>query len=392
MFTKPSILGATLLVAGTSIGAGMLALPVVTGLGGFAPSLLVYVLCWLFMTGTGLFLLEICLKMPPDANLVSMAAVYLGRLGKVATWVLYPFLFYCLSVAYVCGGGALLTDWLGLQAPWQGGLLFVGALAPFVYFGAAMVEKANGALMAGLVATYLLFVGWGLPEVDLALLQGGHFGSAFLALPVIFTSFSYQGIIPSLASYMRRDAKKLRLAIILGTSLSFLIYVLWEFLILGIIPVHGEHGLESTRLLGQTAVHPLRHHLGKGVIPAIGAAFAFFAITTSYLGVTLGLFDFLADGFRMAKRGGRRVFLAAVTFLPPLAIALVYPSVFISALVYAGGIGCALLLGILPTLMVWVARRRGDLGPAIVRGGTPLLLAFLLFGIAEVVIELLFNS
>ncbi|MES2272690.1 MAG: aromatic amino acid transport family protein, partial [Chlamydiota bacterium] len=63
MFSKYSwspVFGGTLLVAGTSIGAGMLALPVVTASGGFLPALFVYFLCWLFMTCTGLLLLEIC--------------------------------------------------------------------------------------------------------------------------------------------------------------------------------------------------------------------------------------------------------------------------------------------------------------------------------------------
>lgn len=387
--SKPSIIGGALLVAGTSIGAGMLALPVVTALGGFGPSLLVYGICWLFMTCTGLLLLEICLKMPPDANLVSMAGTYLGRWGKTAAWILYVFLFYCLSVAYVSGGGSLLRDWLGLPSAWQGAVLFFVMLAPCVYFGAKMVERVNSVLMLGLVGAYCVFVVLGMRHVDAMLLGSGNMRAAILALPVIFTSFSYQGIIPTLATYMRRDAKRLRLAIMSGTTLSFVIYVLWELLILGIVPVTGEHGLEQARQLGQTAVQPLKFHLGESIIPTVGAAFAFFAITTSYLGVTLGLFDFLADGLRMAKRGLQRLFLGALTFVPPLVIALVYPRVFISALVLAGGIGCALLLGLLPTLMVWVARRRSEPGPVMVPGGKPLLCVFGLFVLTELVIELI---
>src|SRR3990167_3888929 len=106
------ILGGIFLVAGTSVGAGMLALPVVTAAGGFFPALLLYVLCFGFMTSTGLLILEVCLEMPPDTNLVTMASTYLGRFGKVSAWVLYLFLFYCLTVAYLSGGGALLRGWI----------------------------------------------------------------------------------------------------------------------------------------------------------------------------------------------------------------------------------------------------------------------------------------
>lgn len=367
----------------------MLALPVVTALGGFFPSLLVYVLCWLFMTCTGLLMLEICLKMPPDANLVSMSEKYLGRVGKIGAWVLYLFLFYCLSVAYVCGGGSLLSSWLGVDG-WIGSLVFVFTLSPFVYVGAAMVDRLNKVLMLGLIGTYLAFVLLGVNYVDLSRLTSGSWKPALLALPVIFTSFSYQGVIPSLATYMRRDAQNLKKAIVLGTTLSFIIYLVWEFLILGIIPVDGALGLERARELGQTAVHPLKSHVASSAIPLMGQAFAFFAITTSYLGVTLGLFDFLADGLKKAKKGLQRIGLAGLTFLPPLLIGLLYPGIFISALIYAGGIGCALLLGLFPTLMVWVARKRKEEGPSMLGGGRAFLFLLMAFVFVEIAIEFLF--
>jgi len=383
--THKHVLGGALLVAGTSIGAGMLGLPVLTGLGGFGPAVLVYLLCWLFMTCTGLLLLEICLKMPPDANLVSMATTYLGRPGKVLAWVLYLFLFYCLSIAYVSGGGSFLREWLGLSSFTSAGILFVLIFSPFVYFGTKRVDRLNLLLMIGLIGSFLLFVIFSLPHVQLHLLNEVHWGPAILALPIVFTSFSYQGIIPSLTTYMQRDASKIRMAIVLGTTLTFVTYLFWEFLILGIVPVEG---LEKARMLGQTAVQPLKEHVPYGSIVFVGEAFGFLAIATSYLGVTLGLFDFLADGFRMAKKGKQRAFLAAITFLPPLVIALAKPGVFLIALTYAGGIGCAVLLGLLPTVMVWTARNRGESGPRMLPGGKPVLTMLMLFVVLEVAMEL----
>ena len=58
------LLGGTLLIAGTSIGVGMLALPVATASGGFIPSIVVYLICWLFMLSSGLLILEACIWMP----------------------------------------------------------------------------------------------------------------------------------------------------------------------------------------------------------------------------------------------------------------------------------------------------------------------------------------
>jgi tyrosine-specific transport protein len=341
----------------------MLALPVVTASGGFFPALFIFALCWIFMTCTGLLLLELCLKLPPDANLVTMGATYLGNWGRIAAWGLYLFLFYCLSVAYICGGGSLLQSWLGLN-PWICQLIFLFTLAPCVYAGAKVVDRLNRLLMVGLIVSYILFVIGGVALIDIEKLQLSNWTKCWPALPVIFTSFSYQGVIPSLTAYLHRNARHLRIAIIGGTSLAFLIYVIWEALILGTAK-------ESETKLVQ--------------------AFAFFAIATSFLGVTLGLFDFLADSLTIAKRGVRKFFLALLTFLPPLGIALINPNLFITALVFAGGIGCALLLGLMPILMVWVARYRheGHGGPLQLVGGKALLIALILFVLFELSLEIL---
>lgn len=96
-------LSATLLIAGTCIGAGMLALPLVTGLAGFWPAMAVNSLCWLFMLCTGLLFLETTLWMEDGANVLSMAERFFGVSGKVVAGVAFLFLYYCLMVAYLAG-------------------------------------------------------------------------------------------------------------------------------------------------------------------------------------------------------------------------------------------------------------------------------------------------
>ena len=98
-FSLRKAIGGALLVGGTAIGAGMLALPVVTGMGGFFPAIVIFIICWLFSACTGLLLLEVCLWMPNDANIISMAHHLLGPIGKISAWILYLFLFYCLTIA-----------------------------------------------------------------------------------------------------------------------------------------------------------------------------------------------------------------------------------------------------------------------------------------------------
>jgi tyrosine-specific transport protein len=384
------ILSGALLVSGTAIGAGMLALPIATGIGGFLPALVMYILCWLFMAATGLLLLEVCLWMPKDANIVSMASHLLGRKGKMISWVLYLFLFYCLTIAYVAGGGGFVSAlFQGFVSNQVGIVLFTLIFAPIVYIGTRAVDRVNMFLMIGLGVSYFAFVFLGTKHVQWSFLAFQNWPVSLLALPVIFTSFSYQGIIPSLTSYMQNHAKMVRKAIWIGTALPFVIYVIWEFLILGIVPIEGEHGLSAAKALGQNAVYPLKHFVQSPWIYAIGQAFAFFALTTSFLGVTLGLLDFLADGLKIKKEGKKKLALCLLVFFPPLIIALSHPDIFISALTYAGGIGCALLLGLMPVIMVWTGRYKKGYGNAHsqIGGGKGFLIALSVFVVFEVIIE-----
>ncbi len=386
------LVGGILLVAGTTIGAGMLALPVVTAIGGFLPALCMCFLCWAFMTSTGFLFLEACLHLPPGANLATMAETYLGKTGKVCAWILYLFLFYCLSVAYLSVGGALLRSWIGenwISSSCAVGL-FLTLFAPCVYAGAKIVDRINSWMMLGLGGSYFAFVWLCIPLVQTSFLERMQWSGSFLALPVIFTSFSFHGIIPSLISYLKREAKLVRLAILLGTGLAFLIYILWEVLILGAVPFEGPQGLFAAHRLGLSAVVPLQAYLGAHKIVPISQAFAFFAVATSFLGVTLGLFDFLADGLGWAKKGWSRLKIAALTFLPPFAITLVYPSLFLKALSMAGGIGCALLLGLFPVLVCYQARYRKprlDRWTEQVGGGKFFLWILVLFVLFELMTE-----
>jgi len=385
----PKSLGGALIVGGTSIGAGMLALPVITSLGGFLPACIIYLICWLFSLSTGLLLLEVCQWMPENANLATMATQLLGPFGKYASWVLYIFLFYTLSIAYTAGGGGFIFNFFGGHIPLFVCIpLFALIFGSFIYLGTKVVDRANSVLMTGLIVTYILFVIFGARYVNTANLTHSHFGYSLLALPVMFTSFSYQGVIPSLNAYLDHNPKLMRRAIIFGSAIPFATYIIWEYLILGIV---SPEALIAAKEAGQSAVVPLSEELRGSHIGALGQFFSFFALTTSFLGVTLGLLDFLSDSLEIKKEGWRKLALCLLIFVPPVIVVWTNPSIFLTALGVAGGVGCALLLGLMPILMVWVGRYRRHFSHLHIqlRGGKPLLIILATFVALELGIELL---
>ena len=391
MNSNGKLISGTLLVAGTCIGGGVLALPVLTSQAGFFLSMGIYLACWLFMASTGLLFLEIALWMKDGANIVSMAEKILGFPGKIIAWGLYLFFFYCLTLAYIVGIGNLLVE--ALQGAisltnWQGQLLFLLVTTPIIYIGTRLVGRLNIYLMIGLGISYLTFVFLGYQHVNSEYLMRVDWSHLWAALPISFTAFAYQGIVPTLVHYMNRNVKQIRLAIILGSFLPFIIYAIWQWLILGIIPAEGENSLMSALQHEQNAVYPLKNILNIPKLYVVGQFFAFFALITSFFGVSLGLLDFLADGLKIEKTPIKKVWLCALVICPPLLIALSYPYLFLTVLGYAGGFGSALLLGLLPIAMVWRGRYHLKLtGEYKVFGGHSLLILLGIFVFIEICCE-----
>ncbi len=376
---KKHTMGASLIIAGTSIGAGMLALPISTGLGGFFPAIIFYILCYIIMTATGLLYVELCLSIKKNnINIISMVNIFLGDKWKVFAWIIYLFLFYCLSVAYMSSGGNFLYSMSGIFTEKTSVFLFTLIFGFFVYKGTFIVDKINFFLMIGLILSYLIFVYCGIFNVKFSYLTNVNWGQSVIAMPIILISFGYQATVPSIVNYLKRDAKRCRIAIISGTTITLIIYLIWEFLILGILPLDGKHGIIQTNELGQSVITSLKYYINVESLYTMAKFFAFFAISTSFLGINLGLFDFLADGLKLKKKGNKKAIIAALTFLPPLIITLIYPHLFLIALDYAGGIGGIFILVFLPTLMVYKERyrKKTNVKPQVIGGKIFLYLIF----------------
>jgi len=359
-------LGGILLVAGTSIGAGMLALPITTGVSGFYYSASLFVICFLYMLSTLFLLLEAnCYSDQIEANIISMAKDRLGPWGEIVAWLAYLLLLYSVAAAYMSGGGSLVAKLLQSQihdkvSTTQGILVFVAIFGFIVYFGTRVIDSINRLLMAGLLVAYLILLFFLTPHVQLKHLEEGQPQYLWAVIPVVILSFTSHLILPSMRTYMKNNVQQLKKALFFGSLVPLVFYLLWQFLILGVLPNRGVYGLDaisqSTQPLSDLT-HALSANLGLAWIAVIVGCFSFFALVTSFFGVSLSVFDFLADGFGIKKNMTGRVILIFISVLPPLLFALYYPHGFVLAISYAG-VFVAVLYGILPVLMVWKARYR----------------------------------
>jgi tyrosine-specific transport protein len=102
----PRLGGQVLLVAGSAVGAGLLALPAVTYASGFVPSCATLVAVWAYMGATALLLVEAAARdHRPRPNLLGMAQANLGTGGRVICFALYVLIYAATITAYISEGG-----------------------------------------------------------------------------------------------------------------------------------------------------------------------------------------------------------------------------------------------------------------------------------------------
>lgn len=357
-------IGGILLIVGTSIGGGMLALPVANAATGFWQSSLFLVLCWAIMTLGALFILEVNLYLPPGKHMVSMAAATLGTPGLLVAWLSYIFLLYTLLSAYISGGADVfgsLFGYLGLNlSPAQASLLFTLFFGLVVYGGIRRVDLLNRGLMFGKLAVYFILVLLIAPHIKLDHFHGGNFRYISSTIMILITSFGFAIIVPNLREYFNDDLRTLKRVILIGSLIPLFCYLAWDAVIIGSLAPEGEHGL-ATLLQSEHTTSDLAATLANTVQnPLITACFNFFTsicMLTAFLGVALCLISFLADGLNMEQKGKQGFILFLLTFLPPLLVVVYYPGAYIDALNYAG-IFCVILLLLLPALMSLYGRAK----------------------------------
>lgn len=356
--------GSILLVAGTAIGAGMLALPISTGAIGFWYSSLLFFAAFVFMLMSLFLLLEVTLwTKKPEANLITMARQQLGLGGEVIAWVSFLLLLYAVAAAYIsAGGGLLLTvvnSALSLElTPNMGMGIFVLVFGCFVVFDTKAVDRVNRLFALALILSFFLLIIFTSPFVSAQNLTLGNPDYMWGVVPVVILSFTSHIIVPSLRTYLKSNVKELKRVLILGSLIPLVFYLIWELFILGTLPMTGDYSITEVGKQDHpiaALTHALYVLIGTPVVSIIVGCFSFFALVTSFFGVSLSLFDFLADGFRVKKNFSGKMSLLFMMFIPPLLFSIFYPKGFIVALGYAG-VFVAVLYGILPAVMVWRGR------------------------------------
>ncbi|MCK3657662.1 tyrosine transporter [Pasteurellaceae bacterium Pebbles2] len=381
-------LGSTLLVSGTMIGAGMLAMPLTSAGIGFTFTILLLIALWVILTYSALLFVEVYQTTDHDAGIGTLSAQYFGKIGRILSTLVLMVFLYALLAAYVTGGGRILSSVIPeIGSPditaKSSIIIFTLFFSAFIIIGTKSVDAINRLLFFFMLIALGLVLVVMQPRIQLDNLLAMPIDKALLisASPVFFTSFGFHGSIPSLNNYLKGDVKALRFSIIIGSLITLLGYILWQF------TTHGV--LSQSLFLDVLQKDPTLNGLVTAcylvtesqTISDIVKVFSALALITSFLGVALGLFECIDDLLkRVFNYSSNRISLGVLTFLPPMLFALFYPEGFILALGYAGQM-FAFYAVVLPAALVWKARKMHGNLPYKVIGGTPVLIFIAIIGI-----------
>lgn len=348
--------GAIYLILGTCVAAGLLGLPVVTAEHNFMITSLMIFSAWILMTIGAWCLLQVTMSMPTGANLISMSQKTLGNTIKVITWFVYLLLLYSLICAYLAASGDLLQHLLAdikITLPrFLATILAAFILGGIVTHGIRSVDMTNRLLMTTKIIICLLLIGSVMPFAHLKNLSinVGNSNWSSSSWLVIICAFGYAIILPSIRDYLGNNKKILTRVVMIGSFIPMILYFIWIAVIQGALSRNGLIAMNNsahTNSLLMMSIAALTHH---DMIKLLSVVFISICSITGFLGVSLCLIDFLADGIKIIKQGKNKLILAAMAFAPPTIIVIADPAIFIHALAYAG-ICCLYVLIILPVAM-----------------------------------------
>ena len=355
-------LGCIFLILGTCVGAAMVALPVVTAHESYWLTMILVVASWLVMTFGAWALTKVVLRMKPGSNLISMSHKTLGKNARFVTWIFYLLLHYSLISAYLASTSDVLGGVIALSGAtvprFICTIMITGILGYIVYSGIGAVDFLNRFLMTFKLIIFGFLVGFMAPKANFTLLEQGNFTFSWNTWLVIICSFGFAIIMPTISQYLNYDKKRIMRVLFISSVIPVLIYLIWIATVQGLLPRFGAKGLVSLNHAADTnsaLMNGLSVATGHESLKSLSYIFISLSALTAFLGVSICLIDFLADGLKKQKKGADGLLIFTLTYLPPLVIVLFMPQIFTTALAYAGFF-CLYILIFLPIAMLMASK------------------------------------
>lgn len=337
-------------MVGTAVGAGIFGLPYAASKSGF-----VFIFALIIVLGVITLILnlmygEVTLRTQKKSNVVGYAGKYLGKSGKKIAALINLFSLYSAMLAYIIVGGIFLNL---LLSAYFGGNDFIYSLVIFslistgIYFGLRLIGLVEFLMSAFLLLVMALIIIRGMPFINVGNLLSYNFSQSLFPFGVVLFSFGALSAIPELEQIITKKQERIKSAIIAGTAIPAIAYLLFTAVVLGV----SGNNTSKEGISGLVLV------MGDGIV-ILGLIFGILAIATSYLVIGINLKEIFWYDYNLSEKKS----WALACFVPFIVFALGLRD-FITVVNVAGSIAGG-LVGILIIIVFYRAKKAGDAKPA----------------------------
>lgn len=353
---SPPVFTMSMLITGNLLGGGILAVPVILGPAGLIPALTGIFLMWGLMFYTALIYADQkSLVENETADLPTFFGREMGGGVKWITIIANLIILYGVLVAYLTGVTSIIDNLFHLSLPKPLVLFFYFIIAAgLTSLGMGVLRRGNAVLMFFIWAAFAVLVfltaRHGEPQ-RLASMEWRFFP---MGLPILVTAFHFHNLIPTICRTLNQDKRAIRRAIFMGTFTGVIMHSVWLVVVSAALPVEGPGQTNIMYALANNlpATVPLSQLFASNTFTQVGLAFAVVAMTAAFVANGTALMSFIRDLTTTHLNSQSRPLIWLFAFAPPLAVALMYPQIFLIAMNVVGGIGEDIIFGILPGIIL----------------------------------------
>jgi len=337
------VVKAALLILGTTIGGGFLALPstVVVPLGGFPVTLVSLTTVWLFLLAASWVLIGDIVTCHRETGKDALGIVYLTRHVFPGREKFALALLVVLTEATFVSQLARAGILVGGIRNYRAGCIATAAVGAMMCQREGLATNTNALLtIVFLVSAVLMFQAgqssavWSRCFASSATM---NFATVARAVPVQLQLLVYGEILPNICRMLQYDKKSIAVALTIGSGLPLLLLTGWAALGVALVPSLS------------TAVDPVTILLQHSTVQRRLAVLAVSAIGTTVLGCYLALQSAYRDA--VTTRSSPNWMETLIIAGPPTVIACLSPSLFGQAIAFAGAYPVLLLFGVLPAAL-----------------------------------------
>ncbi|MBK2106936.1 amino acid permease [Francisella philomiragia] len=361
-------IGSIFLIIGTSLGGGILAIPMILSSFGVVIGCIIMFLMWLLMTYSTLAVAEACLHFESGISYLGLAHKLFKKPGVILVYICAFGILYGMLAAYISAIGSSFESLLDINYVIIE-ISFVIIFGGFILKGTGPAEWLNRVFLTVKLIIILFTILLLFKSINISKLDSYSFGTlkeVIVTLPILATTFSAHIIVPSVVNYVGPHPKDIRRIIIVASLIILVIYVCWIVSIFGNIAIYGDKNSFAEVLKSLSSedsvtqlIYILKANIQSSEVITLIYTFITISVTTAFITLSLALKDLILDRFKMNNLStlSKNILLSFLLFMLPIILNYYFKKLFLIALSVVGLFSLIMLVSC-PLNMVRILRNR----------------------------------